>query len=370
MPGRPLCSPERSRTRRPGLEGELQVVDFTKLVVHLEQRFDHGLDLEGHAIELLERDALELAPNLLVEIEEATQPASRREPPVHLLVRGEDALEAVTDPIARCTDVLHSLPSGGLSGVQFECHGTPCFFRNINGRAGAPACSRLATLHDRTPPRAVAAPLHDTRRHIPPGARRRPTRHGEVRGRPTRRGQRDPRAWRRGRRRSASAPARPRAREHPSVRRSEAETAAPPPHPRASAHSSRTDHTRSESLIDAGFLDTRMSAAVRFAPPFQPPREVLMTKAQLVARLVEGTGASRKLIDEMLASMIETVVKTVKKGESVKIPGLGIFRLRKMKARMGRNPQTGEPNKIPARKTVGFSVAKTVKESVHGNRKK
>src|SRR2546425_5710488 len=168
MPGRPLRSPERPRTRRPGLEGELQVVNFTKLVVHLDQGFDPGLDLEGHAIELLEGDALELAPNLLVEVEEATQPANRREPPVHLLVRGEDALEAVTDPIARCTDVLHSLPSGGLSGVQFECHGTPCFFRNINGRAGAPACSRLATLHDRTPPRAAAAPLHDPRRRIPP----------------------------------------------------------------------------------------------------------------------------------------------------------------------------------------------------------
>ena len=51
---------------------------------------------------------------------------------------------------------------------------------------------------------------------------------------------------------------------------------------------------------------------------------------------------------------------------SVKIPGLGIFRLRKMKARMGRNPQTGEPIKIPARKKVGFSVAKTFKDTVLG----
>src|SRR5207244_9424779 len=201
------------------------------------------------------------------------------------------------------------------------CHGTPCFFRNINGRAGAPACSRLATLHDRTPPRAAAAPLHDPRRRI---SARRPEATDPTMGRcgqPTRRGQRDPRAWRRGRRRSASAPARPRAREHPCVRRSEAETAAPPPHPRAAAHSSRTDHTRSESLIDVGFLDTRMSGAVRFAPPFQPPREVLMTKAQLVTRLAQGTGASRKQIDQMLASMLGTVVKYVKKGASVKIPG-------------------------------------------------
>jgi DNA-binding protein HU-beta len=97
------------------------------------------------------------------------------------------------------------------------------------------------------------------------------------------------------------------------------------------------------------------------------PREVLMTKAQLVSKLAEGTGVARKQIDEVLNSMIDTVVKTVKKGESVKIPGLGVFRLRKMKARMGRNPQTGEPIKIPARKKVGFSVAKTFKQTVLGN---
>jgi DNA-binding protein HU-beta len=92
-----------------------------------------------------------------------------------------------------------------------------------------------------------------------------------------------------------------------------------------------------------------------------------MTKAQLVSKLADGTGASRKQVDDILSSMIDTVVKTVKKGESVKIPRLGIFRLRKMKARVGRNPQTGEAIKIPARKKVGFSVAKTFKETVLGN---
>jgi DNA-binding protein HU-beta len=70
----------------------------------------------------------------------------------------------------------------------------------------------------------------------------------------------------------------------------------------------------------------------------------------------------------MLNDLVETITKTVKKGESVKIPNLGIFRLRKMKARVGRNPQTGEAIQIPARKKVGFSVAKTFKESVLGKR--
>ena len=94
-----------------------------------------------------------------------------------------------------------------------------------------------------------------------------------------------------------------------------------------------------------------------------------MTKAQLVAKLAEEGGVSRKQADDLLTGLIETVIKTVKKGESVKIPGLGIFRLRKMKARMGRNPQTGEAIKIPARKKVGFSVAKTFKETVLGAKK-
>ncbi len=93
-----------------------------------------------------------------------------------------------------------------------------------------------------------------------------------------------------------------------------------------------------------------------------------MTKGQLVAKLADDAGFSRKQIDELLNDLVDTITKSVKKGESVKIPGLGIFRLRKMKARMGRNPQTGEAIKIPARKKVGFSVAKTFKESVLGKK--
>ena len=93
-----------------------------------------------------------------------------------------------------------------------------------------------------------------------------------------------------------------------------------------------------------------------------------MTKAQLVTKLAETSGVSRKQSDDYLNALVDTVVKSVKKGENVKIPGLGIFRLRKMKARMGRNPQTGEAIKIPARKKVGFSVAKTFKETVLGKK--
>jgi DNA-binding protein HU-beta len=95
-----------------------------------------------------------------------------------------------------------------------------------------------------------------------------------------------------------------------------------------------------------------------------------MTKAQLVSKLAEETDIPKKQVDQLIEQLVGTVIKTVKKGENLKIPGLGVFRLRKMKARMGRNPQTGEPIKIPARKKVGFTVAKSFKETVLGTSKR
>ena len=94
-----------------------------------------------------------------------------------------------------------------------------------------------------------------------------------------------------------------------------------------------------------------------------------MTKTQLVGKLAEDTGISRKQAEAVIVALVDTVRKTIKKGDTVKIPDLGGWRLRSMKARMGRNPQTGEAIKIPARKKVGFTVAKSFKQSVLGAKK-
>ncbi len=94
-----------------------------------------------------------------------------------------------------------------------------------------------------------------------------------------------------------------------------------------------------------------------------------MTKSQLVQKLAEASEISKKQADATLLALVELTVGSVRKGEPVKIPGLGTFRKVQTKARMGRNPQTGEAIKIPARKKVRFSVAKTFKESVLGAKK-
>ena len=94
-----------------------------------------------------------------------------------------------------------------------------------------------------------------------------------------------------------------------------------------------------------------------------------MTKSQLVQKLAEATELSKKQADVTLMALVDLTVGTVKKGDPVKIPGLGTFRKVQTKARMGRNPQTGEAIKIPARKKVRFSVAKSFKDSVLGSKK-
>lgn len=94
-----------------------------------------------------------------------------------------------------------------------------------------------------------------------------------------------------------------------------------------------------------------------------------MTKSQLVQKLADGAGITKKQAGTVLETLVTTTVASVKKGDPVKIPGLGTFRKVQTKARMGRNPQTGEAIKIPARKKVRFSVAKTFKESVLGGKK-
>lgn len=96
-----------------------------------------------------------------------------------------------------------------------------------------------------------------------------------------------------------------------------------------------------------------------------------MTKSEMVKKLAETWGGiPNKQADANLTALIDFITKTVKKDKVLKIPNLGTFRLRQSKARMGRNPRTGEPIKISARKKVGFSAAKVFKESILGVTKK
>ena len=94
-----------------------------------------------------------------------------------------------------------------------------------------------------------------------------------------------------------------------------------------------------------------------------------MTKSQFVTKLADKTGLSKKQIDIVLDEMVTLITTSVKKGDPIKVPNLGSWKKRRTSARMGRNPQTGEPIKIPTRTKVRFTVAKSFKDSVLGAKK-
>ena len=87
-----------------------------------------------------------------------------------------------------------------------------------------------------------------------------------------------------------------------------------------------------------------------------------MTKSQLVAVLAEKNDLTKKQAAAFLESLAEVAYEEAKKGFT--IPGLGKLVLVKRKARMGRNPATGEAIKIAARTVLKFRIAKAAKDAV------
>jgi DNA-binding protein HU-beta len=89
-----------------------------------------------------------------------------------------------------------------------------------------------------------------------------------------------------------------------------------------------------------------------------------MTKTQLVRSLAEKMELSNKQVAAFLETLADTAVKETKKNGEFTIPGVGKLVKAERKARVGRNPQTGEAIKIKAKTVVKFRVAKVAKDTI------
>lgn len=89
-----------------------------------------------------------------------------------------------------------------------------------------------------------------------------------------------------------------------------------------------------------------------------------MKKSGLVQAVADAVGLPKKQAQAAVEAVFDTIVKTMSKGEDVAIPGFGTFRVYKRKARMGRNPATGEQIRIPAATKPKFRAGKLLKEAV------
>jgi DNA-binding protein HU-beta len=85
------------------------------------------------------------------------------------------------------------------------------------------------------------------------------------------------------------------------------------------------------------------------------------TKTQIIAELAEKHDLTKKQANEIIESLVAMAYKGAKDGFT--IPGLGKLIVVKRKARMGRNPATGESIKIPAKKVLKFRIAKAAKDA-------
>ena len=93
-------------------------------------------------------------------------------------------------------------------------------------------------------------------------------------------------------------------------------------------------------------------------------KQTTVTQRQIAATLAEKHALSKKQANELAEAFVGTITKHLKKGDKIRLPGLGIFQVRKRPARMGRNPATGEAIKIKASKKLAFRAAKEVKDAI------
>ncbi|MBN1826318.1 MAG: HU family DNA-binding protein [Candidatus Eisenbacteria bacterium] len=89
-----------------------------------------------------------------------------------------------------------------------------------------------------------------------------------------------------------------------------------------------------------------------------------MNKGELIDRIAQMTNLSKRQTREVLDATFDTIKKNTKKKGGVQLAGFGTFSVSKRKARMGRNPQTGESIKINASKNVKFKAGKAYKSSL------
>jgi integration host factor subunit alpha len=87
-----------------------------------------------------------------------------------------------------------------------------------------------------------------------------------------------------------------------------------------------------------------------------------MTKADLVDKIFEKIGLSKKEAQEIIEILFDTMKQTFVEGESVKISGFGTFNVRNKVARRGRNPKTGEELEISPRKVITFRASNQLKD--------
>ena len=104
--------------------------------------------------------------------------------------------------------------------------------------------------------------------------------------------------------------------------------------------------------------------ARKVAAPVKAAPQVTITLKQIAAQLAEGRDLPKKQAEAVLSDLVTLTTEHLKKGDKIRLSGLGILQVRALPARTGRNPATGESIEIAASKKIGFRPAKELKDAL------
>lgn len=90
-----------------------------------------------------------------------------------------------------------------------------------------------------------------------------------------------------------------------------------------------------------------------------------MNKKELIDSVADEADLTKESAAAAVDALLDSITKTLKKGDSVRIAGFGNFEVTRRKASTGRNPRTGEPVKIPASNVPKFKAGKGLKDAVN-----
>jgi len=91
---------------------------------------------------------------------------------------------------------------------------------------------------------------------------------------------------------------------------------------------------------------------------------ILMTKKDIVLKISEETGFKQIVVKKVVHKVFEVMLSALYKGEKIEIRNFGVFKVKRRKPRVGRNPKTNQPVPVPERKTVVFKPGLEMKQKI------
>jgi integration host factor subunit beta len=90
-----------------------------------------------------------------------------------------------------------------------------------------------------------------------------------------------------------------------------------------------------------------------------------MTKADLVEEVAKATDMTKKDSEKLVEIVFDSIIESLKKGDKIELRGFGSFRVRQRGSRRGRNPKTGAPVSVPAKRVAYFKPGKELKDLIN-----